>query len=90
MQWYEYQRPREKLRLHGVDTLSLTELLQLIIASGGVGQSAARIARQIEGLVQSGHVSYDTLCSIKGMGDAKACQVLAALELAYRLQKGSP
>ncbi len=90
MQLYEYQRPREKLRLQGVAILTLAELLQLIIATGGARSSAARIAREVESLLQTKQVSYDTLSSIRGMGDAKACQVLAAFELAHRLQKEVP
>lgn len=81
-----YERPREKLRNRGVGALSDTELLQLIIASGSKKVSAARIAKNVVSVLQRGRglLTYEHLTSIAGLGDAKACQVIAALELGRR------
>ncbi len=80
-----YERPREKLRNRGVKALSLLELLQLIIGSGNARVSAARLAREVEGLITSRTATYAALIQIDGLGDAKACQILASLELAGRV-----
>lgn len=79
-----YQRPREKLRSSGVSTLSIAELLQVILGSGGPGASGATIARHVEELLIDGTASYDALVAVQGVGDAKACQILAAYELSKR------
>lgn len=81
-----YERPREKLRNRGVASLGLVELLQLIVGSGSAQLSGARVAREIECVLKGGPVSYDVLVSIRGVGDAKACQILAALEIGGRIK----
>lgn len=84
MELYAYQRPREKLRTQGVYTLTTLELLQLIIGAGGARYSAARIARGVEKHITKPHLSYDELIAIRGLGSAKVCQLMAALELGKR------
>lgn len=79
-----YQRPREKLKSRGVETLSMVELIQAILGSGGPRASGARIAREAAPLLEKGGVSFDQLCAIKGIGNAKACQLLAVQEFAVR------
>ena len=80
-----YERPREKLRSKGVSYLTLIELAQIIIGSGSAKVSAARLSRQIVKLVESDDVSYDELVAINGLGDAKTCQILAAIEFGMRI-----
>lgn len=63
----------------------MTELLQLLIGSGTRGTPVPRLARQIEVLLVKGQVTYEELVTLVGVGEAKACQVLAALEVARRL-----
>lgn len=80
-----YTRPREKLRDRGVSALSNGELFQVIIGSGSQTASAARIAKNI-GTIFAGPepVTYEQLLGVPGVGHAKACQLLAALELSAR------
>lgn len=80
-----YQRPREKLRSQGVQALTSTELLQLIIGSGSAKVSGAKLARMVEQVLATGVVSYEALVAVRGVGEAKACQVLAVVELGKRL-----
>lgn len=85
MEFVLYQRPREKLRSRGVSVLSIGELLQVILGSGGPNASSAKIARLIEKLIIDHAVSYESLVLIQGVGNSKACQILAALELGNRV-----
>lgn len=87
MEYATYQRPREKIRLQGIYALSEVELLQVLVGSGSGIRSAALIAHDIQqmlGSSGSSEVLYDTLLTIAGIGHAKACVVLAALELGRR------
>lgn len=84
MQTEVYERPREKLIRGGVDTLSTIELIQLIIGSGTPVASSAKLARLVGILVEQNAVTLTALCEIKGVGHAKACQIIAALELGRR------
>lgn len=79
-----YERPREKLQRRGAAYLTSVELMQLIIGSGYAKASSGRIARHIVRAIDEGRASYTELLAINGMGSAKVCQVLAALELARR------
>jgi DNA repair protein RadC len=85
METIVYERPREKLRLHGVQFLTLTELIQLVIGSGTARVSGAKLARQVQELVRKGSISYDALVQIFGLGDAKACQLIGAIEFGRRV-----
>ena len=79
-------RPREKLVRRGAASLSDVELLAVLLGSGtrrtGVLDLASRILRTLDGRLGSGNL--DKLQSIAGVGEAKACQIEAALELARR------
>lgn len=85
MEYERYQRPREKLRTHGVEALSIAELFQVILGSGSSRISGAKIARLVDKLFVDDTLSYETLVSIEGVGEAKACQILAAIELSRRV-----
>jgi DNA repair protein RadC len=80
------ERPREKLLARGPSALSDLELLAAIIGSGVRGHTvlhlAARILRQTRGRLDG--IDAKSLCSIKGLGEARACQIAASLELARR------
>jgi DNA repair protein RadC len=88
------ERPRERLRLRGPAGLSNTELLAILLRTGNTGESvttvATRILSRFSGLVGLGHASLGELCSEKGVGEAKAAQVLAALELGRRIVSAQP
>lgn len=82
-----YERPREKLRDRGVSSLSNTELLQVVIGSGGRKTSAARIAKNVIKLLGTTKTpSYSDYLKVSGLGHAKACQLIAAIELGARLK----
>lgn len=80
-----YERPREKLRNKGASALTTIELLQLVIGSGSSGISGAKLARHVEEVLTRGSASVSELTALTGIGEAKACQVLASLELGSRM-----
>lgn len=79
-----YMRPREKLRRKGASALADTELLQLIVGTGGASVSGAKLARLVSAALNRGKITYDALLCIKGVGDTKACLILALQEYARR------
>ncbi|HMX38707.1 MAG TPA: DNA repair protein RadC [Saprospiraceae bacterium] len=89
--WAEEDRPREKLLLKGRDALTDAELIAILIGSGTVGASAVTVAQlilnQADGnLHELGKWSVKELQRFKGMGEAKAITIAAALELGRRRQ----
>ena len=81
------QRPRERLMALGADQLEDAELLAILIGSGTPNESSIVLAQRIlagQGARLSGlkNMTLEELCRFKGMGIAKSCTVLAALELA--------
>jgi len=79
----EYYMPREKLSRRGASALSDVELLQAVIGSGGKGNDFKQIAKNLDAVVrQTGadNLTLDDVKAIKGIGDAKATVVFAALE----------
>ena len=88
-QWAEEDRPREKMMLHGVASLSNAELLAILIGSGNTEDSAVELMRKVlngyhNNLNELGKASIDELCRYKGIGPAKAITILAASELGKR------
>ena len=85
----ESERPRERLKEAGARALSNSELIAILLRTGRKGENvldlSGRVLREMDGLRGVGRVTYDELCGIHGISDAKACQVLAALELGSRL-----
>lgn len=87
--WKEEDRPREKMMLHGVATLSDAELLAILIGSGNTEDSAVELMRKVlndyhNNLNELGKTTVDELCRYKGIGQAKAITILAASELGKR------
>lgn len=80
-------RPRERLFLRGAATLSNSELVSLLLGSGAPGKSAVQVARDITGEGLRALVKRDArqLAEVYGIGAAKAARVVAAVELANRL-----
>lgn len=82
------ERPRERLREFGAAQLANAELIAILIRTGQAGENAlalaGRVLARFEGLGGFARASYADLCGEKGLSDAKACQLLAALELGRR------
>lgn len=85
-----YERPREKLRSRGINFLTNVELIQVILGSGTATISAAKLAKKVAAQVVADPLSYDTLLAIKGIGHARACQLLASVELGRRITSKRP
>ncbi|NLB60167.1 MAG: DNA repair protein RadC [Lentisphaerae bacterium] len=82
----EHSRPREKLRERGPAALTDEELVAAILGMGTAGVDVRTIARQVAGLIREHKtdLTLDHLLAIPGIGLAKAGQILAAFELAWR------
>ncbi len=86
--WPSQERPRERLLAHGPGTLSDAELLALFLGSGTRGRDAVQTARDL--LAEHGplRVLLDLpaagLARLPGLGPARSCTLVAALELAGR------
>ena len=88
-QWAEDDRPREKFLLKGKSTLSDSELLAILIGSGSRNESAVQLCQRIlasceNNLNTLGKMSVAQLMQFKGIGEAKAISIAAALELGRR------
>ena len=88
-QWAEDDRPREKFLLKGKSSLSDSELLAILIGSGSRNESAVQLCQRIlasanNNLNQLGKLSIAQLTEFKGIGEAKAITIAAALELGRR------
>ncbi len=83
------ERPRERLRDHGPSHLSNAELIAILLRTGVAGENvlnlSVRLLAEYDGLAGLARGDYRELCSVKGLSDAKVCQLLAALELGRRL-----
>ena len=83
----KYDRPREKLYKYGVKKLHDSELLALVLGSGVKGVNVKTLAGKILRVYKNDleNVSVEDLKKIKGLGSAKASQIVAVLELGKRL-----
>ncbi len=91
--WKEDDRPREKLLIKGRQALSDAELLAILIGSGNREESAVALCQRILASVSQnlsilGKMGIEDLCEFKGIGEAKALSIIAALELGRR-RRGS-
>jgi len=89
LSWAEEDRPREKLLLKGKAVLSDAELIAILIGSGTRELSAVDLSKQIlqsvnNNLNELAKLSINDLMKFKGIGDAKAISIAAALELGRR------
>ncbi len=88
-QWAEDDRPREKLLLKGKGQLSKAELIAILIGSGNRDESAVELSKRIlnevdNNLAELSKLSINELCKYKGIGEAKAISIIAALEIGRR------
>ena len=87
--WSQDDQPREKLRDKGRTALSDTELVAILIGSGNREESAVALCKRIFASVDNnlnalGKLSLQQLMTFKGIGEAKAITIAAALELGRR------
>ncbi len=92
--WAIDDRPREKLLQKGALSLSDSELLAILLMNGHKEKSAVDLGREIlqlskNNLQELGKFSVSDLTQIKGIGEAKAVILIAALELGRRRQAAS-
>lgn len=86
--WSFEDRPREKLMLKGKEALSNAELVAILIGSGSRNESAVDLSKRIllsaKNLNALGKMSILQFTKFKGIGEAKAITIMAALELGRR------
>lgn len=87
--WAEDDRPREKLLNKGAAALSDAELFAILIGSGNKNESAVELCKRILGdnhnnLNELARLSITDLAKYKGIGEAKAISIVAALEIGKR------
>lgn len=89
--WHEDDRPREKMLSNGAEVLSRSELLAILINNGSKEKSALDLAKEIMTLADNSlhtlaRLELADLMRVKGIGQAKAVAIKAAMELAVRKQ----
>jgi len=92
--WAEEDRPREKLSVNGRRSLSDAELIAILIGSGNKDESAVELSKRIlyscnNDLNQLARLSIAELSRFKGIAEAKAISIIAALELGRRRKETS-
>ena len=85
----EEDRPREKMRLKGAAALSDAELIAILIGSGSSRETAVQLSQRILGTVDNSlgrlaRLTVDELTAFRGIGEAKAITIVAAMELGRR------
>ena len=94
-QWAKDDRPREKLLQNGSENCSNAELLAILIHNGSKEKTAVDLAKEMlklgkDNLVELGKLSIKEMMKIKGIGEAKAITIAAALELGRRRHTTNP
>ena len=86
--WPQTERPRERLLCEGAESLSDSQLLAILLRVGRQEASAVKVGMEVlesdggvSGLL---HCSAEELCTVPGVGPAKAAQIIAAVELGKR------
>lgn len=87
--WSDDDKPREKLVQKGRSVLSDAELIAILIGSGSRAESAVELSKRILASVDNnlndlGRLSVKQLMAFKGIGEAKAVTIAAALEVGRR------
>lgn len=87
--WAIDDRPREKLRDKGRESLSDAELIAILLGSGNRTETAVDLAKRIlanvnNNLNELGRLPIEDLCRFRGIGEAKAISIVTALELGRR------
>lgn len=89
----ESERPRERLLARGAASLSALELITLVLGSGSqsnpVGELSSKLLGKFGDFTSLAKLSVEEVLSIKGIGLAKACQIVAMFEVARRFSSGT-
>jgi DNA repair protein RadC len=94
-EWAVEDRPREKMLVKGIRSLSDAELIAILIGSGNLDESAVEVSRRIMSSVNNnlnelGKKTINDLQKFKGIGPAKAITITAAMELGRRRKESEP
>ncbi|KOO52321.1 DNA repair protein RadC [Viridibacillus sp. FSL E2-0187] len=88
---HQDDRPRERLKRQGAESLSNQELIAILLRTGTKEESVLHIANRVltsfEQLHELKHAAIEEITSVKGIGEAKAIQLLAAIELGRRMSQ---
>lgn len=89
LSWAKDDRPREKMRVKGVESLSDAELLAILLQHGTRDRTAVDLGRELLQLARNnlrelGKLSFRDMRRVHGIGEVKAITILAALELGRR------
>ncbi|MFA5873420.1 MAG: DNA repair protein RadC [Anaerolineales bacterium] len=88
------ERPRERLARLGPQALSTAELLAILLRVGVHGENAVQVGQRLlgefKGLAGLHRAPFEELCNQHGIGEAKAAQIKAAIELGRRMSRESP
>ena len=82
------ERPREKMKNSSPENLSNSELLAIILEKGSKSRNVLDLSKEImasQNIEELSRENVRSLCKIKGIGLAKACQIVACFELGRRL-----
>ena len=87
--WPDAERPRERLAREGPEVLSNAQLLAIVLRVGRPDSSAVHVAmellQRLDGLQGLANRGVEELCTVPGIGAAKAAQIKAAIELGKRV-----
>lgn len=82
-------KPRERLKYYGVEALSIHELIMILLRQGTKNKNISELAleclNQYETLDELSKTTIEELERIEGIGNSKACELIAAIELGKRL-----
>ena len=89
-EWADEDKPREKMLTKGKKELTNAELIAILLHSGLRGKSVVDVAKEVlsksgNSLTSLSQMEFSQLSSIKGVGQAKATTLMAALELGWRM-----
>lgn len=88
------ERPRERLRKYGEGSMGTADLLAILMNTGIKGESVMSLSQKLVnesgGLRGIYQMDFEELARMRGIGEAKACRIKAALELGRRLAAAAP
>ena len=86
------ERPRERMKMHGVQTLSMAELFAIFLGTGKHGKNAIDISRELlsEGIERLAQRDAKSLAAVPGIGEVKAARIIALFEFVRRMASGLP